>query len=468
MEETSPPFFILLPQAGNNLELINKLNIDHTTYRELELLSSGERRLSVFERINKTETSGGKDKLQRYFLDPEYDVGSIKKKHEAINFILRNPDNWELPVNKKLMDLVEYYYFLKIDPVLSSFKVINLFEGMRYWLMHRSYYKTFKEGINNLFILFRRLDRFYKLNESNELPELLKHIFNNFGQILNEKFIREIVAGDDHEGPDFLDIFTVDKAFREDYKEKMAVLIDLIYELDVLVAMAKAHREFNLVFPEFIESDNAQIEIKGLRHLFVKNCTPNDFLMGDGKFFMFLTGPNMAGKTTYLKACGIAVFLAHLGFGVPADEMKLTPFNCIYSSLNTSDDLSKGYSYFYSEVLRVKDAATKLKEHRHNLIIFDELFRGTNIKDAFDGSLLVINGLLKWPGSVFLLSSHLLELAHEFAKEEKIKYIYFDSEVKENKPHFSFKLKEGISDERLGLLILKNEKIDELLNPQSP
>ncbi len=458
-------FFLLLFRAANELDLTEKLYIDRTTYRELELMSSDDQRLNIFDLINKTETSGGKDKLQRFFLEPEFDLAAVNNRHDAVKYILRHAESWELPVNKKLMDLVEYYYFLKIDPVISKFSFINYFEGIRYWLFYRSYYKTFKEGIKNLFLLFRQLQKFYSVNKSGELPLLLKNIFDETGKILSEKFIQKIVAGDEKEAPGFLDIFTVDKAFRTDFKDQMALLIDRIYELDVLIAMAKAHQEFNLTFPEFIESDQAQIEIKGLRHLFVKNCKPNDFSLEQGKNFIFLTGPNMAGKTTYLKACGIAVFLAHLGFGVPAEEMKLSAFNCIYSSINTIDNLSMGYSYFYSEVLRVKEAAMKLKQHKHNLIIFDELFRGTNVKDAFDGSLLVIQGLLKWQGSVFILSSHLLELAHEVSIEHGIQYAYFDSEVKENRPYFSFELKKGISDERLGLLILKNEKIDELLNP---
>ncbi|MBE0653872.1 MAG: hypothetical protein IH594_08745, partial [Bacteroidales bacterium] len=131
------------------------------------------------------------------------------------------------------------------------------------------------------------------------------------------------------------------------------------------------------------------------------------------------------------------------------------------------DNLSKGYSYFYSEVMRVKEAARSLKKYRRTLVIFDELFRGTNVKDAFDGSLLVIKGLLNWPQSVFLLSTHLIELARELQAHELISFSYFDSEVKNGKPWFSYQLKEGISDERLGLLILKNEKIDQLLNPEN-
>ncbi len=444
---------------------MHTLQIDRKTMTELELIESESYQKSVFDMMNLTETTGGKDKLMRQFLKPEFDPDLIRQKHEAIRYIMDHSADWVFPLTGKLMDLVEYYYFLNIDSVISNFKIVNYFEGLRYWLMYRSYYKTFREGIKNLYLLFRHLSKFYVKVRGSELPPFLKKIISQMGEILKEKFIRDILENEDDEAPGFLSTFTVDKAFREDHKEQMAVLIDLIYELDLVISMAKVHQKYDLQFPTFVESERAVLEVEGLRHLFVKNCTPNDLKFGDHHFFMFVTGPNMAGKTTYLKAAGVAVFLAHLGFGVPARSMMLSGFNRIFSSINVSDNLSKGYSYFYSEVLRVKEAAQLLKKQQRSLFIFDELFRGTNVKDAFDGSLLVIRGFLNWNQSVFLLSSHLIELAKELKDETGIQFNYFDSAVKEGKPVFSFNLKEGISDERLGLLILKNENIDQLLIP---
>ncbi len=364
------------------------------------------------------------------------------------------------------MDQLEFYYFLNIDPVVSKYDFVNFFEGVRYWILFNSYYKTFREGVAGVFKFFRVLNSFYFRNKQKNLPELLKEIFNEVEKTLDIDFVKEILEKGEKGKPDFIEVFSMDRNFRKDFKDEMAIIIDRVYELDVLISMANATREYNLTFPEFIEGSNAYVEIKGMRHLFVKDCKPNDFKMTDGNFFMFLTGPNMAGKTTYLKSAGAAIYLAHLGFGVPAKNMRLTTFNNLYSSINTTDDLDKGYSYFYSEVMRVKDAALLLKKHNRSFMIFDELFRGTNVKDAFDGSLLVIKGLLNWPSSVFLLSSHLLELAKEVSVLKGIQFNYFNSDVVDGKPRFNFELKPGVSDERLGLLILKNEKVDKLLEPE--
>jgi DNA mismatch repair protein MutS len=151
--------------------------------------------------------------------------------------------------------------------------------------------------------------------------------------------------------------------------------------------------------------------------------------------------------------------------GVPANSMKLVPFNCIFSSLNTTDNLSIGYSYFYSEVVRIKKAAETLKHYGKSFMIFDELFKGTNIKDAFDGSSLVIDGLVKWKSSIFILSSHLLELENKIKKYRNVFFQYFDSSVINGRPVFNFQLYKGLSTERLGLIILKNEQIEKLLEP---
>ena len=174
----------------------------------------------------------------------------------------------------------------------------------------------------------------------------------------------------------------------------------------------------------------------------------------------------MAGKTTLLKSVGVIICMAQSGMGVPASVCKLPIFNGIFSSINTTDNLFKGYSYFYSEVLRVKNAAEFLKETKGKaFLIFDELFKGTNIKDAFDCSLTVIEGLVKWKESLIILSSHLMELGNTIKVNENISYKYFESQVVDGKPKFSFKLVDGLSEERLGLLILQSENISELLDP---
>jgi DNA mismatch repair ATPase MutS len=127
--------------------------------------------------------------------------------------------------------------------------------------------------------------------------------------------------------------------------------------------------------------------------------------------------------------------------------------------MSPTDNLNAGYSYFYSEVRRIKEAVVKLKENNRMFIMFDELFRGTNVKDAYDCSVLVIAGLQQYASSLFILSSHLTELANSMENYTTVSYRSMESSVENGKPVFSYKLKEGVSKERLGLVILENERI---------
>ncbi|NOX45862.1 MAG: hypothetical protein GXO89_02665 [Chlorobi bacterium] len=445
--------------------LEKKLHIDRQSLLELEIISENDRTLSLFDLLDETRTTGGKDKLRKIFLNPFCEIGKINEQQGITRFLTEVEKPWIFPLNGKIMDHIEYYYFLNIDPVVSQNRILNLIEGTRYWILYHGYVKTFKEGIKHLILYFQQLISFVDTYGKGEMPARLKEILSEIKRHLSLPFSRELIEANPKKGASFMQLFYLDKSFRDTFKEEMGLLIDLTYELDVFIAMAKATRKFGFSFPDFSESENSHLEIKGLWHPFVKEPRKNDAVFGKDRYFMFLTGPNMAGKTTFLKACGVAVYLAHLGFGVPSESMKLSVFDSIFSSINTSDNLRKGYSYFYSEVLRVKEAASLLKSHRHSFIIFDELFRGTNVKDALDGSLLVIKGLIKWPSSVFILSSHLLELSKEISKTKGFQFAFFESDVIDNKPIFSYKLDEGVSNERLGLLILENEGIHELLEP---
>jgi DNA mismatch repair protein MutS len=96
--------------------------------------------------------------------------------------------------------------------------------------------------------------------------------------------------------------------------------------------------------------------------------------------------------------------------------------------------------------------------------MFDELFRGTNVKDAYDCSKLVIDGLQQWKNNVFIVSSHITELASDMEIYPNVYYQHMESAVENSKPVFSYKLAEGVSKERLGLLILENERIFDNIN----
>ncbi len=224
-----------------------------------------------------------------------------------------------------------------------------------------------------------------------------------------------------------------------------------------------AVNEFKLSFPVFIPSGEPMLNAEQLYHILLKEPVAYDVKLNQDNNFIFLTGANMAGKSTFIKAVGSAVFLAHTGMGVPAESMELSLFDGLLSNINVVDNISKGESFFYNEVQRVKNTILKVNDKRKWLILIDELFKGTNVEDAIKCSTVVVEGLIKIKRSLFILSTHLYEISENLKTHPNIDFKYFETEVTDEKLIFNYKLKQGVSNDRLGYLILKREKVIDLL-----
>ncbi|WP_449439499.1 MutS-related protein [Pedobacter steynii] len=190
----------------------------------------------------------------------------------------------------------------------------------------------------------------------------------------------------------------------------------------------------------------------------------NDIDFNADKNVCFITGSKYGRKSTLLKSIAIAIYLAHLGFPVPAKSMETSVFDGLITTINLSDNLNQGYSHFYNEVLRVKEVAQKVTASKNMVVIFDELFRGTNVKDAYDASLSIIKAFSKIRKSFFIISTHIVEVAKELNENNNINFRFLETKIIEGKPVFTHQLKAGITDERMGMWIIENEGIMEILN----
>jgi DNA mismatch repair ATPase MutS len=171
----------------------------------------------------------------------------------------------------------------------------------------------------------------------------------------------------------------------------------------------------------------------------------------------------MAGKSTYLKSFGISVYLAHLGFPIPAKSIETSIFNGLLTTINMSDNINKGYSHYYNEVLRVKYVAEQINRLKNIVVIFDELFRGTNVIDAYEASLSVISAFAKIKMSLFAISTHIMEVAEKLKLNDSIYFKFFEIKINEGIPQYTYKLKDGVTDERIGMYILTKEKVIETI-----
>ena len=435
-----------------------EFDLDRQTIKDLEIFVESRNVNSISNFYNQTKTYGGKRFLFQLMKNPITDIIELRQRTELIQFIQET--GFELKINSSQFEYIEYYKRLNTAPLRNNFLDAFL-QNLSYRITPNNNYYIIKSGVQQLVYLFVNLkESFEKLGE-NEIPEKL---------VSYRKYISELI-----EKPEFKIVYTrrlritysklnkLDNLFRKKYRNELFEIVNLIYSLDAFVSVAKVARDKNLCLPEYSESTTPSLSIAEFYHPLLENAVPYSIEINNSTNLCFITGPNMAGKSTFLKSVGLSVYLAHLGFPVPAKKMTTTVYNGIVTTINLSDDIILGYSHFYSEVNRIKETLLKIGEQKNLLVIFDELFRGTNVKDAFDASLLIIKSFTKIPHSTFFVSTHLTEVAEKIKELSSIQFKFFNSELVDNIPVYEYKLRDGISYERLGLYILKKEKIIEIL-----
>jgi len=129
-----------------------------------------------------------------------------------------------------------------------------------------------------------------------------------------------------------------------------------------------------------LQEGPSTVHAEGLVHPFVPSPVANGVALDQNQRVLFLTSPNMTGKTTYLRAIATALYFAHLGMAVPASSFKFTPAQNLFSSISLSNDLHNGVSYFRAEALRAKAVAQAIAGGNRVIALLEEPFKRTNVK----------------------------------------------------------------------------------------
>ena len=205
----------------------------------------------------------------------------------------------------------------------------------------------------------------------------------------------------------------------------------------------------NNVYTKGEESNS--INAIDMYHPLVKNCISNSIEINGG---IILTGSNMSGKTTFMRTLGICQTLFNAKGLIPAYSYSSSNIN-IYTSLRANDMLSEGISTFYAEILRMKDINQAIKEKK-NLILVDEIFKGTNASERIDASFKVIDKLNSF-NQFFIISTHDFELCNA----NNIMNYHFNETYIDNKISFDYKIKMGKSETKNAIYLLKMANIIE-------
>lgn len=432
-------------------------NMDRQTFNDLNVFSGPSGAEGIFRLFNSTRTLGGKEKIQEMMEQPSSDIHLLNGRKSAIRYFYDH--KLCLEIKSEQLDLISYY--LKFNKVISR---NNMLDSLVDFIGNKStndYYIVTK-GLEFFITLLKYLARFVEEQHLEEVPEYLKNKLLEIERILNLEIIKTALLFP-AKRLKFYQVSKLDHHFRGKEKIELLNLVQLVYELDAFETIAAVARKKQFCFPEYSLKEDLELELVGFFHPSFDQPVKNDIFLNNEENIVFLTGSNMAGKSSLLKSVGLAIYLAHIGFPIPAARMNTTIFNGLLTTINLPDHIGQGLSHYYSEVKRVKEAAVALLENNRMFIIFDELFRGTNVKDAYEGSLLIISELSAIRNAMFFISTHLVELAAELKPINHIAFRYLDTFFEGEKPVFSYRLKEGVSEERLGMYILHNEGIVDLI-----
>jgi DNA mismatch repair ATPase MutS len=153
--------------------------------------------------------------------------------------------------------------------------------------------------------------------------------------------------------------------------------------------------------------------------------------------------------------------------GVPARFFRFSPCQRLFGSITVKDNVRAGVSFFRAEALRVKAIAEAVTDGYRVVALMDEPFKGTNVKDAFDASRAILERFAVREGSLFLVSSHLIELGEQMSSTGQVSCQHFEAGEQEGKLRFEYRLKPGVSTQRLGMRVLREEGIFAMLD-ESP
>ena len=230
----------------------------------------------------------------------------------------------------------------------------------------------------------------------------------------------------------------------------------LIAEIDVYVSLSRVSEEYHLIRPTLTNSRN--LDIKEGRHPVVEvvsgnGYVKNDCVMNEDINTLLITGPNMSGKSTYMRQLAIIVIMAQTGSFVPADSATLPIFDKIFTRIGASDDLVSGESTFMVEMSEANNAIQNATEN--SLVLFDELGRGTSTYDGMSLARAILEYVSTKIKCKTLFSTHYHELTDLPKNIKAIKNVHVEASESDGNVVFLHKVSDGAADKSYGIHVAK-------------
>ena len=452
---------------------------------------------SVYSLFNRVQTAGGEKLLDSLFQHPLSDAEAINRRSGLFQYFQRKA--LAFPLRGVTLQVMEGYLGAGGAGLITSLAGMARLRVMDAVVRDERYGRV-RAGVQATVEVVKELLTFVeRLEEEGPFGERvcdMKTLFHD----RRLAWMRTV----DMARLSWIQMARYDYLLRGVLREEMEMLMEIIYELDVYIAVAGVAADKGYAYAEALPAADGVLSLRGLRHPRLDKGVRNDVVLSETTNMLFLTGANMAGKSTLMKSFGIAVYLGHMGFPVAVEEMRFSVRDGLYTSINVPDNLSLGHSHFYAEVLRVKKVAQEVGQGRRIVVIFDELFKGTNVKDAYDATLAVTKELTEYRHCIFIISTHIIEVGEALrargevgeaprmrgevgdgmrtggevgeaprtggevregrqARAGKVRFAYLPTVMEGMIPRYPYKLEEGITADRHGMMIIENEGVLELI-----
>ena len=349
------------------------------------------------------------------------------------------------------------------DETLDKYRVV-LRDGTS-WIADIEAKERVASGINNLKIDYNKKDGYYFHVTNSQLEHVPSHFFRKATLKNSERFGTEELARIEGEMLEAreksanleYEIFIRIREEAGKYIKRLQSLAQTLATVDVLQSFAAVAEKQRFVRPEFIERPSIEID-KG-RHAVVEKVMgaqtyiPNSISMDENVNLQLITGPNMSGKSTYMRQLAIIVIMAQMGSYVSAERAQLPIFDAIFTRIGAADDLVSGQSTFMVEMMEANHAISQATEH--SLILFDELGRGTATYDGMALAQAIIEYIHNRTGAKTLFATHYHELTDLSTSLTQLENVHVATLEKDGQVTFLHKIEAGPADKSYGIHVAR-------------
>ena len=435
--------------------------IDAATLHDLDVLTaSTPRGRTLWSLVDRTRSRAGREHLRQRLVAPDHTAAGIVARQRAHQALARDLGGYGRLLDALGADAVDRYLNAtwQLPWAQPSFAGVGLWRPA--WF--KEYLGAIDDGQTRV---LAALDAAAALRDRLAVTDaaLLRGVADALASALATPQVAELRALGHRRRVSARMAF--DGVARDTGRSVLAAVLDAVGIVDAMWSLAAVTVERHWTYPR----SSTRLAVEGLYNAFLEagHGVGNDLRLDDRTRVCVVTGPNMAGKSTFLRAIAVAALLAHAGCGVPAIAMEFPIVATIFSSVQITDDLAAGESFYLAEVRRIRALAEALHDHGAMLAVLDEPFRGTNVHDATEASLGIISRLVAHPAALVFVATHLAEVGTALRDDPRVQFLCFSADLAGDRPVFDYRLREGVSTQRLGMTLLRQERVLELLEPRS-